>query len=413
MLVVMRKYGFPPRLISVVSRMYEKFTLKIQKGEEESLLEYLIGVHQGDNLAPLLFVLVYQATMESLDATRGDLLAPLPFRFFPDTKQGKPRGRLAGQRPATGIDFEFGRSIYMDDKALLSDSHQNSVESSSLLKAHLLRFGLTMHTGTPEKRSKTEAMHFPAKGKISLPVDTADLVLSDGSLISFCQKFVYLGSVFTPDLSDDLNIQNRLNKANSAFGSMRPLIFSSPYLPVHLKASLYKSIVVNLLLWGCENWALRKEFERKLEVFHTKCCRSILGINMYEVAMYRITNENVLQRVGIPPMCDIIHYRRLQWIEKIARMPLTRLPRKFLTAWAVSPDGCSRPYGRRILTTQDSYLDSLRQIGIESDDGNLKDWIHLAQDLNYDTRWKRKKQQLLAVDKLSQVEFLNTYQIMV
>ena len=194
---------------------------------------------------------------------------------------------------------------------------------------------------------------------------------------------------------------------------MRSLIFSSPYLPVPLKASLYKSIVVNLLLWGCENWALRKEFERKLEVFHTKCCRSILGIDMYEVAMYRITNENVLRRVGIPPMCDIIHYRRLQWIEKIARMPLTRLPRKFLTAWAVSPDGCSRPHGRRILTTRDSFLDSLRQIGIKSDDGNLKDWIHLAQDRTYDTRWKRKTKQLLTVDKLSQVEFLNTYQIMV
>ena len=47
MLAVMRKYGFPPRLVSMVRRVYENFTLKIQKGEEMSLLEYLIGVHQG------------------------------------------------------------------------------------------------------------------------------------------------------------------------------------------------------------------------------------------------------------------------------------------------------------------------------------------------------------------------------
>ena len=112
-------------------------------------------------------------------------------------------------------------------------------------------------------------------------------------------------------------------------------------------------------------------------------------------------------------MEDIIHYHRLQWIEKIARMPLTRLPCKLLTVWVVSPDGCSHPHGRRILPTHDSFLTSLRHIGIDSDDGNLADWIHLAKDRTYDSVWKRNTEQLLLLDKLSQVEFLNTYQIMV
>ena len=89
-------------------------------------------------------------------------------------------------------------------------------------------------------------------------------------------------------------------------------------------------------------------------------------------------------------------------------MPLTRLPRKFLTAWTVSPDGCSRSHGRRILTTRYTFLDSLRHIGIKSDDGNLKDLIHLSQDLTYDTRWKWEIKQFITVDKLSQVDFLNT-----
>ena len=61
--------------------------------------------------------------MESLDDSRGDLLVQLPFKYFADTKQGKPRGRLAGQRPAAGINFEFNRSVYVDNKVLLADSH--------------------------------------------------------------------------------------------------------------------------------------------------------------------------------------------------------------------------------------------------------------------------------------------------
>ena len=101
---------------------------------------------------------------------------------------------------------------------------------------------------------------------------------------------------------------------------MRPLIFSNLYLPVSLKSSLYKSIIVNLLLWGCENLALQKEFENEISVFHTKCCKAIGGILLWEVAMYRVINENVLQQVEIPPMKEIMHYRWLERMEKIACM---------------------------------------------------------------------------------------------
>ena len=96
--------------------------------------------------------------METLDVVRGDQLAPLAFRHFPDTKACKPRGRLTGQRPAAGVIFLFGKSIYVDDEAVLADTRQGSVDSGSLLKKHLLRFGLIMHTGTTEKRSKTRPL---------------------------------------------------------------------------------------------------------------------------------------------------------------------------------------------------------------------------------------------------------------
>ena len=71
MLLVLKQYGFPPRLINVIARMYKTFKLNIKKGDETYFLEYLSGVHQGDPLAPPLFVLVYQACMETLDVVRG------------------------------------------------------------------------------------------------------------------------------------------------------------------------------------------------------------------------------------------------------------------------------------------------------------------------------------------------------
>ena len=142
---------------------------------------------------------------------------------------------------------------------------------------------------------------------------------------------------------------------------------------------------------------------RKLRVFHTRSCRSILGITMWEVAMYSVTNENVLRRISLPPLDDIVHHRRLTWMGKLARMSTENFPRKFLNAWADHP----RPVGRRQFTTRDSYLNSLRRVDIDAPNGLLNDWLPLARD--GDPEWTEKLTALRQVDSLDEVEFFNTY----
>ena len=83
---------------------------------------------------------------------------------------------------------------------------------------------------------------------------------------------------------------------------------------------------------------------------------------MWEVAMYSVTNENVLRRISLPPMDDVVHHRRLTWMGKLARMSTDNSPRKFLNAWADHP----RPVGRLQFTTKDSYLNSLKRVDIEA-----------------------------------------------
>ena len=84
MIMVLKKYGFPPKMIGTIKRMYEKFKLVFKKGEESVNIEYFTGVHQCDNLAPLLFILVFQAAMESLDSTqqRREISTPR-YKLFP------------------------------------------------------------------------------------------------------------------------------------------------------------------------------------------------------------------------------------------------------------------------------------------------------------------------------------------
>ena len=60
------KIWFPTKDGHNDKKMYELFKLKFQKGDKTSTINYLIGVHRGDNLTPLIFFLVLQATMELL-----------------------------------------------------------------------------------------------------------------------------------------------------------------------------------------------------------------------------------------------------------------------------------------------------------------------------------------------------------
>ena len=69
LLLVLKKYGMPIELVSVIDRMYQDLKLTFNVGSAESTIPYTIGVHQGDNLAPILFNLIFQAAVESLAAT--------------------------------------------------------------------------------------------------------------------------------------------------------------------------------------------------------------------------------------------------------------------------------------------------------------------------------------------------------
>ena len=57
---------------------------------------------------------------------------------------------------------------------------------------------------------------------------------------------------------------------------------------VKSKYLIYMAMPMNLLLWGCESWAMTKDRMKKLEVFHMRCLRRILGIKWSNVVDNKI-----------------------------------------------------------------------------------------------------------------------------
>src|SRR5215469_7154092 len=89
---------------------------------------------------------------------------------------------------------------------------------------------------------------------------------SDNSSIEWLEEYKYLGTTLTNQNSIQEEINNRLKLENACYYSVQNL-FSSSLLSKTLKIKIYRTIILPVVLYGCENWSLTKREERRLRVF--------------------------------------------------------------------------------------------------------------------------------------------------
>ena len=70
-------------------------------------------------------------------------------------------------------------------------------------------------------------------------------------------------------------------------------IWKSRNISFKIKHRLYKSLVVSVLLYGCEAWTLCADTEKRVQAFESKSFRRLLGITYRE----RKTNEYVRDKI--------------------------------------------------------------------------------------------------------------------
>ena len=84
--------------------------------------------------------------------------------------------------------------------------------------------------------------------------------------------------------------KNRLSKARSAFVRLKRIWRSKTILR---RAKLYKTLIMPVLLYGCETWKMNKGDDRAVDVFDNKCLRRILQIQWQDHAS---TEELLLRK---------------------------------------------------------------------------------------------------------------------
>jgi hypothetical protein len=90
------------------------------------------------------------------------------------------------------------------------------------------------------------------------------------------EEFKYLGKILTNQNSIQEEIKNRLKLGNAYYHSVQNLLSSSS-LSKNLKMKIYRTIILPIILYGCETWTLTLREEHRLRVFENRVLRRIFG----------------------------------------------------------------------------------------------------------------------------------------
>ena len=63
---IVSKYGLPPPVVQNVKKLYKDCKVKIKVGKKYTEIDYTTGVHQGNNMSPVLFLFIIQAFIDTL-----------------------------------------------------------------------------------------------------------------------------------------------------------------------------------------------------------------------------------------------------------------------------------------------------------------------------------------------------------
>jgi hypothetical protein len=90
----------------------------------------------------------------------------------------------------------------------------------------------------------------------------------------------------------------------------------------NVKIRIYKTIILPVVLYGCETWSLTFREEHRLRVFENRVLRRIFGPKRDEVTggWRKLHNEELHNLYSSPSIIRMIKSRRMRWAGHVARI---------------------------------------------------------------------------------------------
>ncbi|KAL0167122.1 hypothetical protein M9458_038966, partial [Cirrhinus mrigala] len=310
---ILERLGCPPKFLNMIIQFHEDQKGQVRLNTDLSVpFPILNGVKQGCVLAPTLFTIFFSMMLKQA------------LQDFDDDDAVYIRYRLDGslfnlrrlQAHTKTLDQLIRELLFADDAALLAHTERALQRITSCFTDAAQLFGLEVSL------KKTVVLHQPASKE-----DHHSPHITIGEIeLKSVHQFTYLGCIITSDAKIDKELDNRLAKANSAFGRLYKRVWYNKQLKQSTRISVYRAIVLTTLLYGSESWVLYRSQLRLLERFHQRCLRTILGIHWSDY----VTNVEVLEQAETVSIEALLLRTQLRWAGHVSRMEDYRLPKIIL-----------------------------------------------------------------------------------
>jgi hypothetical protein len=167
---------------------------------------------------------------------------------------------------------------YADDINLLGDSVNTIKENSETFLEVSRDIGLEINA---EKTKYMIMSHHPNSGQ------NQNIRIAN-ELFEKVTKFKYLQMTLTNQNDIHEEIKSRLNLGNAYYHSVQNLL-SSCLISKNLKIKIYETVILPVVLYGCETWSLTLREEHKLRVFENRVLRKIFRPKKEEEGSWRKT----------------------------------------------------------------------------------------------------------------------------
>ena len=85
---------------------------------------------------------------------------------------------------------------------------------------------------------------------------------------------------------------------------------------------IYRTLILSVVLHGCETWSLTLREERRLRVFENRVLRRVFGPKRGDVIgeWRKLYNEELRDLYSLPNIVRVVKSRRMRWAGYVVRM---------------------------------------------------------------------------------------------
>lgn len=378
---LLHRIGCPPKLVKMVESFHENMCGTVQyDGASSDPFPIKSGVKQGCVLAPTLFGIFFSLLLRFAfsESENG---------IFLHSRSDGNLYNLARLRAKTKVRKVLIREmLFADDAALAAHTEADLQQLITLFAEACTEFGLTISL------KKTNIM--------AQDVSTIPTITIGDHILEVVDKFTYLGSTMSNNLSLDAELNVRIGKAATAMARLTKRVWDNPMLTLNTKMKVYQACVLSTLLYGSEAWTLYAHQERRLNAFHMRNLRRLLSVTWQD----HVSNKDILAQAGMTSMFATLSQRRLRWLGHVCRMEDGRIPKDMLYGELATG---TRPTGRPTLRFKDVCKRDMLSCNInpaelETETSNRAHWranIHTGikqaenmRAMQYEERKSRKHQ---------------------